>query len=258
MIKRSTILLILLPVLFWAQQINNSLTGYYQQKGDTSFYPYFSFDGNGKVDISGYGTEDFFVKNDSVFIFTDKTDVFIFKLKGNQLTGLATGYVKGERWQKKDSAVTNNRRDDAAAQRKAVLLNEYYLRTAKNRDFTMLFDEDANHKYADTLNDLCGKGLMKACKEFFALRLMNLSGGVSQLLSGKKTSITKNPELEGLAQKIIQSGDADGYLLMGSYLQATGKEQEAREQFEKAAEEGSTKAALLLWQMEIAEEESEL
>ena len=39
---------------------------------------YFAFDGNGKVDIAGYGKGDYFVKGDSVVVFPDK-DIFIFK-----------------------------------------------------------------------------------------------------------------------------------------------------------------------------------
>jgi hypothetical protein len=47
---------------FNAQEADNSLQGYFMTTSKESLYSYFAFDGNGKVDIAGYGKGDFFKK----------------------------------------------------------------------------------------------------------------------------------------------------------------------------------------------------
>ena len=257
--KKWIAIFVLLPFLAFSQKIDNHLHGYFEAKKDNNLYGYFAFDGNGKVEISGFNTEDFFVKEDSVFVFTDKTDVFIFKLKNNQLKGIETSFVKGETWIKKDTLVENKRKNDEAAQKNAELLHQYYLKTRKNKNFAFLFDEKENTKYENDLFQLCNDGLIKACKEEFALKLINLSGGIEGLMSKKKAvKIEPNEELEQLSKKIIAAGDVDGHTLLASYYQMMGNDKEAKKQLDIAVEKGSLKAAFILIEMETAEIEKEL
>ena len=248
------IILLFFPFFIFSQNINNDLSGYFEIKnGETSFYPSISFDGNGKARITEFSApEDFFVKNDSVFVFTDKIDVFIFKLKGKELEGLATHFVKGHKWIKNDTLIENNRTDDANAIQQAELLHEYYLKTRKGKDLTFLFDEKEASKYQENLMALCDKGLIRSCKEIFGVKLMNLTGGIGNYILGKELpKITPDAELEALAKKTVAAGDPDGYMLLGSYKEATGEKEEAKKYFDKAVEEGSLKAALLMIEKEL-------
>ena len=72
--------------VFNAQEADNNLQGYFMTQSKESLYSYFAFDGNGKVDIAGYGKGDYFVKGDSVVVFPDK-DIFIFKFNWYCLSG---------------------------------------------------------------------------------------------------------------------------------------------------------------------------
>jgi len=237
-----------------AQTANNNLNGYYTAQSDTLMYSYFSFDGNGKVDIMGMGEGEFFTNGDSLIVFPDKS-IFNFKIEGNKLIG-TSDWVKDGVWVKQDSTVESKRKDDTLAQHQAELLNEYYQKTRMNgTDLTMLFDDKLMHEYTNTLQDLCNKGLPKACMELFGVKLMNEMGGISAVLIPQKNlKVTENPELIKLANKIIEMGEKDGHMLLGSYLYSIGQKEKGNREIEKAIDLGSKKAALLQLNMSLENE----
>nr|WP_314495269.1 hypothetical protein [uncultured Chryseobacterium sp.] len=239
--------------LFNAQEADNNLQGYFMTQSKQSLYSYFAFDGNGKVDIAGYGKGDYFVKNDSVVVFPDK-DIFIFKISKNRLTGNSV-WVKNTKWDlKKDSIAENNRKDDALAKKNAQLLAEYYRKTRKkNNDLEKLFDEKAMENYKKIIDDLCNRGLAKACMEKFGLMVMDDLGGMGAVLSNKIKKPQQNPEIIKLGQKIIGMGEIEGHTVLGSYYYTLGDKTKAEKEWQKATDKGSMKAGLAQIEAEMAE-----
>lgn len=238
---------------FNAQEADNHLQGYFMTQSKESLYPYFAFDGNGKVDIAGYAKGDYFVKNDSVVVFPDK-DIFIFKIAKNRLIG-NSNWVKNTKWDlKKDSIAENNRKDAASAKKNAQLLYEYYRKTrAKSNDLGRLFDEGAMENYSKTIDDLCNRGLAKACMEKFGLMVMEDVGGISAVLTNKTKKPKQNPEIIRLGQKIISMGEVEGHTVLGSYYYSIGDKVKAEKEWQKGTEKGSTKAGLAQFEAEMTE-----
>jgi len=236
---------------FNAQEADNNLQGYFMTDSKESLYPYFAFDGNGKVDISGFGKGDYFIKNDSVVVFPDK-DIFIFKISKNRLSGNST-WVKNTKWDlKKDSLAENNRKDEALAKKNANLLYEYYRKTrAKSNNLEKLFDENAMGNYAKTIDDLCNRGLAKACMEKFGLMVMEDIGGMEAVLTSKTKKPKQNPEIIKLGQKIIRMGEVEGHTVLGSYYYSLGDKTKATKEWQTATEKGSTKAELAQFEAEM-------
>lgn len=239
--------------LFNAQEVDNNLQGYFMTNSKESLYTYFAFDGNGKVDIAGYGKGDYFVKNDSLVIFPDK-DIFIFKIAKNRLTGNST-WVKNTKWDlKKDSLAENNRIDEVSAKKNAQLLYEYYRKTrAKSNDLGRLFDENAMGDYTKTIDDLCSRGLAKACMEKFGIMLMEDVGGMGAVLSNKTKKPKQNPEIIKIGQKIINMGEVEGHTILGSYYYSLGDKVKAEKEWQRATDKGSTKAGLVQFEAEMSE-----
>jgi hypothetical protein len=236
-----------------AQKVSNNLIGHYKEVGDSTLYSYFTFDNNGKVDIMGFGKEDYFIKGDSLIVFTNKSDIFKFILTKNKLKGVSKWVDKGN-WEKYDSIVVDNRKDNELAGRRANLLNEYYEKTRLNGpQMELLFDGDKMKNYKATINDLCLKELPKACVELFGLKL----GGLESYLKKDTKKMTEDPEMISLAKKIIDLGEVEGYTVLGSYYCAVGKIDEGKINLNKAVELGSTKASLTLLGMEYDEMEKE-
>lgn len=237
-----------------AQMVNNNLNGYYKAQSDTLMYSYLSFDANGKVDIMGMSEGDFFTNGDSLIVFPDKS-IFKFKIEDNKLIG-TSDWVKDGVWVKHDSIIDNKRKDNNSALHQAALLNEYYLKTRMNgTDITMLFDDKLMLAYTNTLEDLCNKGLPKACMELFGVKLMNEMGGIAAvLMPQKELKRTENQELVQLANKIIEMGEPDGHMLLGSYLYSIGQKEKGNSELEKAIELGSKKAILLQLNLSLEED----
>ncbi|MDR6405736.1 MULTISPECIES: hypothetical protein [Chryseobacterium] len=237
--------------LFNAQEADNNLQGYFMTNSKETLYPYFAFDGNGKVDIAGYGKGDYFVKNDSVVVFPDK-DIFIFKMSKNRLSGNST-WVKDTKWDlKKDSIAENNRKDNTLAKKNAQLLYEYYRKTrVKSNDLDKLFDENAMGNYTKTIDDLCTRGLAKACMEKFGFMVMNDAGGMEAVLKNKLKKLKQNPEIIRLGQKIISMGEIEGHTVLGSYYYSLGDKAKATKEWETATDKGSTKAGMAQFEAEM-------
>lgn len=244
------LLLISISNLAGAQVIDNNIQGYYQAKSDSNIYSFFEFDGNGKVNIVGIGTGDYFTKGDSLIIFPDKS-IFKFKIKNNTLVG-ASNWVKNETWIRKDTVVANNRKNEALSKKKAVLLNEYYKISNEKMALEMMMDDTAAKARKEKINKLCNEGLSKACMDYFGILLIE-DQGLSALLHPEKTTKPKplNPEIVSLGNKIISQDEPEGYTLLGTYYFILGQKKKAEELWNKGAEKGSQKSAIALIQIEM-------
>jgi len=241
----SVVLSLIISLPICAQKINNNFYGYYKNENNGP-YSFFSFDNNGKADISGLEIADFFMKGDSLIIFPDKY-MLKFIIKENKLIG-ASEWVNDGTWAKQDSIMENKRKDSVLSEKDALLLNEYYEKTRAQGtgDFSLLFDENLFKEYHNTIENLCSRGLAHACLELFALKLMDEMGGIKAALDQAKSSpLKENPELITLANKIIAMGEPEGHTVLGEYLYTIGQKEKANIEFEKAMEQGSTKAAML-------------
>jgi hypothetical protein len=91
--------------------------------------------------------------------------------------------------------------------------------------------------------------------ELFGVKLMNEMGGISAvLMPQKELKKTENQELVQLANKIIEMGEPDGHMLLGSYLYSIGQKEKGNSEVEKAIELGSKKAILLQLNLSLKED----
>lgn len=245
--KKSCLLLLLISFsnLINSQVIDNNIQGYYQAKSDSNVYSFFEFDGNGKVNIVGLGTGDYFTKGDSLIIYPDKS-IFKFKIKNNILVGVSN-WVKNETWIRKDTIVTNNRKDTGLSRTKAVLLYEYY----KIADIKSEFDLMLNNAQIEKISRLCNQGLSKACMDYFGILLMK-DQGLGDLSYPQKNNKRKslNPEIIAVGNKIIAQGEPEGHTLLGTYYYMLGKKKEAKEQWNIGISKGSQKSGMALIELE--------
>ncbi|MEP6803811.1 MAG: hypothetical protein ABI892_04750 [Flavobacterium sp.] len=244
------LLLIYIPNLIYSQIIDNNIHGYYKSKSDSSIYSFFEFDGNGKVNIVGMGTGDYFTKGDSLIVYPDKS-IFKFKIKSNTLIG-ASSWVEKQTWIKKDTVVANNRNDAAASKKKAELLHEYYKISQTKSSLDFALNEKSLKAQEEKMSILCNQGLSKACLDYFGMMLI-ADQGLGALLSNKQNDkpITVNPEIIKLGNKIIAQGEPEGYTVLGAYYFYLGQKNKAVEQWNIGADKGSQKSAMALLQVEM-------
>ena len=244
------LLITLTYTTFYSQKADNSFHGFYEEKGDKTFYKKFEFDGNGKVRIAGMNKGDYFTRNDSLIVYPDKS-IFIFKIQKNgNLKGISNWVDKGVWIAKKDSIVENKRKQPEQALKKANLLAEYYDKTKKMSDIDALFSKDT-----PSINeDLCNKGLSKACLNLFGFKMLEYTPGlISEPEKIPSKKIQPHPELVTLSNKIVALGDPEGHTVLGSYYYVLGLKEKANKEWEKAIEKGSSKAGLAKGMIEFAE-----
>jgi len=250
--KKIYYLLLIISLSNWAgaQVIDNNIQGYYQAKSDSNMYSFFEFDGNGKVNITGIGTGDYFIKGDSLIIYPDKS-IFKFKIKNNTLVGVSN-WVNKETWIRKDTVVANNRKNEAASKKKAALLHEYYKISSEKMALEMMMDDTAAKTKKEKISKLCNDGLSKACMDYFGILLIE-DQGMDALLHPEKNTKPKplNKEIVSLGNKIIALDEPEGYTLLGTYYFILGQKEKATEQWNKGVEKGSQKSAMALFQLEM-------
>jgi len=247
------VILLLFSNLINSQVIDNKIEGYYQAESDSNMYSFFEFDGDGKVNIAGLGTGDYFTKGDSLIIYPDKS-IFKFKIKGKTLLGVSK-WVGNKTWVRKDTVTTNNRKDAAVSQNKAALLYEYYKltgTTSKALDFMLA--EKTQDSHTEKISMLCNKGLGKACLDYFGILLIQ-DQGLGSLLNPEKNKKAKpaNKQLIALGNKIIAQGELEGYTVLGSYYYILGDQKKAEELWNTGADKGSQKSAMALFQLEVGQ-----
>ncbi|WP_261512318.1 hypothetical protein [Chryseobacterium paludis] len=236
------LLLLLFSYIISAQDADNSLQGYYKATNDKTFYNSFNFDGNGKVLISDMDYGDYFTRNDSLIIYPDKS-IFIFKIKKGKLTGVSNWVEKGIWIPKKDSSEINNRKNPVDAQKKAQLLAEYYDKTKSSSKSDLDFETLLSGKTAGVNEELCNKGLAKACMNLFGLKMMEYTPGLlSDLAKIASKKIKPHPELIALSKKIIDLGEPEGYTVLGSYYYTLGLKDKAFKTWDEGEKNGSLKS----------------
>lgn len=234
------------------QEITNRLTGYFNATSDTLLYNYFSFDGNGKLDITGMGDGYYFQKGDSLIVYPDKS-IFKFLLKDNKLYGVSE-WVNGGVWQLIGDSVVESRRTSAeAADRIAYLLNQYYEIKAQDRT-GFLAAED--HAYRGKMKALCDSGLSKACLDYAGLRIIENLGGIGALLGNKPVDIKQDadPEILSIIEKVIRMGDMEGYAVLGGYYTTLQDRKKAKEVLEKGGELGCRRCVWAAFSIALEEE----
>nr|WP_315028700.1 hypothetical protein [uncultured Chryseobacterium sp.] len=241
-----------------AQEADNSLQGYYKANNDNSLYHSFNFDGNGKVLISDMDYGDYFTRNDSLIIYPDKS-IFIFKIKKGKLSGISNWVEKGVWVPKRDSSEVNNRHNPVAAKKKAQLLSEYYDKTKSSSGSDFDFEALLSGKTSGVNEELCNKGLAKACMNLFGLKMMQYTPGLlSDPAKIPSKKIKPHPELIALSKKIIDLGEPEGYTVLGSYYYTLGLKEKAFKTWEDGAKNGSVKSgttrALIDFQEGLEEE----
>ncbi len=241
-----------------AQKITNELQGYFKASSDTAMYGYFTFDGNGRVDIMGMGNGYYFQKNDSLIVYPDKS-IFKFVIKGDQLYG-ASNWVNGAVWEKvQDTTVETLRTDPVASDRIADLLYQYYSINRRDNELSLLF-EGPDTTYENALKNLCDSGLSKACLDYAGLKTLEDIGGIATLFDSKKQMKKQAPnqEIVDIIYRAIDLGDTNGYEVLGGYYAAIGDRQMAREAFELGTELGCSKCAMALFSLELEAETRKL
>lgn len=254
--KKTAILLALFAVTIGQSQMaNNNLQGYFKDISGSNIYSYFSFDNNGKVNIMGMDNGDYFIKNDTLIVFPDKS-LFKFKVEKDKLIGVSNWVQDGVWLLEKDSIVINNRKTETVAQNRANLLNEYYEKTRKkNNQMELMFDENLMIEYKKTIESLCDRGLPRACFELLGLKIMDDMGGFAAAMNPEKSKpMTENPAIIALANKLIGWGEIEGYTQLANYYTMLKQEQKAKENFEKAINAGSTKAGLIVLELDAKKE----
>lgn len=241
-----------------AQKITNELHGYFKASSDTAMYEYFTFDGNGRVDIMGMGNGYYFQKGDSLIVYPDKS-IFKFVIKGDKLYG-ASDWVNGDVWEKvKDTTIETLRTDPEASDRIAGLLHQYYTIKKGGSELSLLF-EGPDSTYENTLKNLCDSGLSKACLDYAGLKILEDMGGVGALFDSKKQVKKRAPnqEILKIIYDAIELGDTNGYEVLGGYYAAIGDIKMARESLESGQELGCGKCGLALFSLELEEEARKL
>ncbi|WP_172282526.1 hypothetical protein [Chryseobacterium sp. LAM-KRS1] len=253
-----SILCFLSSYILSAQNADNSLQGYYKASSDDTLYSSFNFDGNGKVSIGDMDYGDYFTRNDSLIIYPDKS-IFIFKIKKGKLLGISNWVEKGVWVQKKDSSEVNNRKSPLDAQNKARLLAEYYDKTKSPSGSDLDFEALFSGKTDEVNEELCNKGLAKACMNLFGLKMMKYTPGLltkPEKIASKK--IQPHPELITLSKKIISMGEPEGYTVLGSYYYTLGLKEKAFKTWDEGEKNGSLKSgttkALIEFQEELEKE----
>jgi hypothetical protein len=239
--KLLLILFFLSKCILSAQEADNSLQGYYGATNDKTLYNSFSFDGNGKVLIAGMDYGDYFTRNDSLVIYPDKS-IFIFKIKKGKLAGVSNWVEKGIWIPKKDSSEVNNRSNPLEAKNKAQLLAEYYDKTKNSSVSGLDFEALISGKTSGVNEELCNKGLAKACLNLFGLKMMKYTPALLSdpgKIAAKK--MKPHPELISLSKKIIDLGEPEGYTVLGSYYYALGLKEKAFKTWDEGEKNGSIK-----------------
>lgn len=248
--KLALLVLFLSSYIVSAQNADSSFHGYYEADNDKVLYDSFSFEGNGKVLISGMDYGDYFTRNDSLMIYPDKS-IFIFKIKNDKLIGISNWVEKGSWSHKKEAPEIQKLYDSVSIKKKAGLLAEYYDQT-KNLSKA---GSDVSGKISEINEKLCKKGLAKACINLFGSKMIEYT---PELLSDPEKIPSKKlkPSLELilLSERIIELGDPEGYTVLGSYYYTLGLKKEAFETWNEGEKKGSLKSANLKATIEFQKE----
>lgn len=253
----STLVIIALPALTSAQNISNSLEGYYKSNKKDALYTSFYFDGKGHVLISDSYNAEYVVVDKTVYVFPDKS-VFIFTLDNDKLTG-KSNWVEKTTYKKTKTPILSEDISIPTYKVDPNFLFEFYRLNYKDGTDETSFDYFENpEEYNKSIKNLCDKGLTTACAAQFGILYIEALGGLDQLLENTTTTLKPNLELENLANHIIKLGDIRGYGLLASYYFAIGNEDRGNEILEQGIELGDQNSSNLMLQLELNKMQNEI
>lgn len=240
--KKIIILACLIYASVYAQKAHNQLLGQYESNTENSFYKTLSFDNNGKLNIDDFTTVDYFIIADTLIVFPDN-DHIKFVMKGDEIYG-ASNWVNEGIWKKTNAQVIDQRKDPKKANEQAELLNEYYQKTKQySNQFDMLFDKNLMKQYQVTLEALCEKNILRACKEYLGALTLEQMGGIEYVFGeNSKKELKPNPAIEKIIEKVKTINKNEGIYLEASYLLMTGKTEKGNELMSFLASEGHQEA----------------
>jgi len=245
------LLLLLASFTVNAQDISNSLAGYYKNNSNDGWYTSIHFNGKGHALVNDSAPAEYFQKGENVYVLVDN-NVFILTLTKKELKGISTWV---EKLKFKPQAVPTD--DDYLREFNQYtidpnLLYAYFLENFDEKTGDASMNGLMNpSEYTNSMEKLCDKDLTISCGALFGMISLEELGGMDALLSDSVKQIKENPKLEKLANKMIALQDFRGYGLLGSYYLMIGNETKAREIFDLGSENGDEKSSLAIFEMEL-------
>lgn len=243
--------MLLVGTLGNAQAPSNTLEGYFKSNKKDALYNSIHLDGKGHALINGGFQAEYVQNGDKLYVFPDKS-VFIFKVENGKLKG-ESSWVEKATFKKSEVPFSEEPFVFPSYNIDAGLLFDFYKLNYKEGtdegSFYMFENED---DYIKQTAALCDKGLTAACGAYFGTLYLQSAGGLESLLDeNMQKDFSNNPQMEKIAKRMITLGDARGYGLLGSYLYATGKEEEAMKIYKEGMDKGDQNCAAVLFQLEL-------
>lgn len=249
--KLAIALIYCISLTSFAQTATNDINGYFKNSKKDELYSSFHFNGKGHAIINDSYPAEYFIKNNLLYIFPDKS-VFIFKIEKNKIKGISNWVDKQIYKQTNPPKNTDLEIDFESYIIDPELLYQYYILNFNEGTDEASWDvfEDSEN-YTTKLQELCNKGLTTACGALFGMTYISSNRGLESIFETKE--VTQNSELETIANKIIALNDNRGYLLLGTYYYSLGETEKAKQLLIEASENGNVQAALKLFEIELLE-----
>ena len=235
----------------YAQNISNNINGYFKNTKKDNLYSSIHFNGDGHAIINDAYAAEYFIQDDLLYVFPDKS-VFIFEVEKNKIKGILN-WVDKQTF--KETSVPAN--DEYEIFFETYTINPILLQQFYSYNYTEKTDEiswfafEKPEEYLNEMQKLCDQGLTSACGALFGMKYIEATGGFENLFENQQ--ILENKELEKIAQKMISLEDGRGYALLGSYFLALGNIEKAKEILTEGSEKGNQQATLTLFELEVNE-----
>lgn len=252
--KKSILFLLLIAsISVNAQNISNNLTGYFKTNNEDALYTSIHLNGNGHALISDGFSAEYFQKDDTLYVFPDKS-VFIFKIEKDKLKGISEWVDKQTYKSSKVPTNDDYERNFNTYNIDPNLLYQFYQKNFIEGTDQISWEAFENEQaYNSKMKELCEKGLTTACGALFGMEMLKGYGGLDGLINNETTIQKPNENIEKIAQKMIDAGDNRGYGLLGSYFYSIGNIIKAKEIYTEGSEKGDTQSALILFSISIDE-----
>jgi len=234
-----------------AQAPSNTIEGYFKSSKKDALYTSIHLDGKGHALINDGFQAEYVQNGDKLYVFPDKS-VFVFKVENGKLKG-ESSWVEKATFKKIEVPFSEEPFVFPSYTIDAGLLYDFYkLNYKEGTDEGSFYIFENEEDYVKQTAALCDKGLTAACGAYFGTLYLQSAGGLESLLDEEaKKDFSSNPQMEKIANRMIKLGDARGYGLLGSYLYAIGKEEEAVKIYNEGMEKGDQNCAAILFQLEM-------
>jgi len=234
-----------------AQTPSNTIEGYFKSNKKDALYTSIHLDGRGHALINGGFNAEYVQNGDKLYVFPDKS-VFVFKVENGKLKG-ESSWVEKAIFKKSEIPFSEEPFTFPSYTIDAELLFDFYkLNYKEGADEGSFYMFENEEDYMKQTAALCDKGLTAACGAYFGILYLQSAGGLESLLvENAVKDFSENSQMEKIANRMITLGDARGYGLLGSYLYALGKEEEAVKVYNEGMEKGDQNCAAVLFQLEL-------